>query len=76
MEGVFLRTGQVARDWEEVVAQLGGLLLDFDEGTLSVYKNDRRLGGVIKGGLNGEYCWFVTVASHCTFSMSRGRAPN
>ncbi|EJK51375.1 hypothetical protein THAOC_29455 [Thalassiosira oceanica] len=52
-----------------------GLLLDLDEGTLSAFKNGRRLG-VMKDGLGGEYCWFVAVWSECTISMSRGNAPN
>ncbi|EJK72548.1 hypothetical protein THAOC_05912 [Thalassiosira oceanica] len=52
-----------------------GLLLDLDEGTLSVFKNDRRLG-VMKEGLGGEYCWFATAGTLCTISISRGRAPN
>ncbi|EJK48693.1 hypothetical protein THAOC_32486, partial [Thalassiosira oceanica] len=52
-----------------------GLLLDLDEGTLSVFKDGRRLG-VIKEGLSGEYWWFVAVGRPCTISISRGRAPN
>ena len=48
-----------------------GLLLDLNEGTLSVFKNGRRLGAM-KDGLSGEYCWFVTVTSPCTISMSKG----
>ncbi|EJK61804.1 hypothetical protein THAOC_17645 [Thalassiosira oceanica] len=52
-----------------------GLLLDLDEGTLSVFKNGRRLGEM-KEGLGGEYCWFVAAFSLCTISISRGRAPN
>ncbi|EJK44539.1 hypothetical protein THAOC_36911, partial [Thalassiosira oceanica] len=32
-----------------------GMLLNLDEGTLSVYKNNRRLG-VMKDGLSGPYC--------------------
>ena len=38
-----------------------GLLLDLDEGTLTVYKNGIRLG-VMKGGLTGEYCWYTTMS--------------
>ncbi|EJK49548.1 hypothetical protein THAOC_31564, partial [Thalassiosira oceanica] len=34
-----------------------GMLLNLDEGTLTVYKNNRRLG-VMKDGLSGPYCWF------------------
>ncbi|EJK44687.1 hypothetical protein THAOC_36757 [Thalassiosira oceanica] len=52
-----------------------GLLLDLDEGTLSVFKNGRRLG-VMKEGLGGEHCWFVTANRPCTISISRDRAPN
>ena len=52
-----------------------GLLLDLAEGTLSVFNNGRRLG-VMKDGLDGEYCWFITDYSGCTISMSKGRAPN
>ncbi|EJK53740.1 hypothetical protein THAOC_26758 [Thalassiosira oceanica] len=52
-----------------------GLLLDLDEGTLSVFKDGRRLG-VMKGGLGGEYCWFVTGGSPCTISITKGRAHN
>ena len=36
-----------------------GMLLDLDEGTLSVYKNERKLG-VMKRGLAGHYCWVVS----------------
>ena len=52
-----------------------GLLLDLDEGTLSVFKNGRRLG-VMEEGLGGEYCWFVAVSSACMISMTKGRAAN
>ena len=37
-----------------------GLVLDFDNGTLSVYKNGRRLG-MMKCGLSGEYCWMAII---------------
>ena len=37
-----------------------GMLLDLDEGTLSVYNNGRKLG-VMKRGLAGHYCWVVTL---------------
>eukprot|EP01046_Picozoa_sp_COSAG06_P025160 COSAG06_NODE_2097_length_7603_cov_5.875933_9_plen_308_part_00 len=35
-----------------------GMLLDLDQGTMTVYKNDERLG-VMATGLRGEYCWAV-----------------
>jgi hypothetical protein len=33
-----------------------GLLLDLDQGSMTVYKNDERLG-VMATGMSGEYCW-------------------
>jgi len=39
-----------------------GLLLDLDEGTLTVYKNGRKLG-VMKRGLAGPYCWVASMIS-------------
>ncbi|EJK74975.1 hypothetical protein THAOC_03321 [Thalassiosira oceanica] len=38
-----------------------GLLLDLVEGSLSVYKNGRKLG-IMASGLKGEYCWFASMA--------------
>ena len=46
-----------------------GLLLDLDEGTLTVYKNGMRLG-VISREMHGRFCW---AAYWCpTYSMSAG----
>lgn len=38
-----------------------GLLLDRSEGSLSIYKNDVRLGMIVPAGLSGEYCWAVSL---------------
>ena len=46
-----------------------GMVLDLDEGTLDVYKNDRRLG-TLKRGLVGEYCWAVLLAPGGTAKVS------
>ncbi|EJK58207.1 hypothetical protein THAOC_21691 [Thalassiosira oceanica] len=59
-------------DWNEWEGQDGllreggrvGLLLDLVEGTLTVYKNGRRLG-VMKRGFSGEYCWLAMLDSDC-----------
>ena len=40
-----------------------GLLLDYNVGTLTMYKDDIKLG-VMKEGLSGTYCWMVTVGHH------------
>ena len=51
-----------------------GLLLDLNKGTLSVFKNGRRLG-VMKDGLGGEYAWFVSVCPACTIGMPKAQLP-
>jgi len=52
-----------------------GLLLDLDEGTLTVYKNGRKLG-IMKSGLTGEYCWYTSMHSRGdTVSIERGALP-
>ena len=44
----------------EVVRRAIGLLLDFDSGSLSVFKNAQRLG-VMATGLEGAYSWAVSL---------------
>ena len=51
-----------------------GLLLDLDEGTLSIYQRGRKLA-TLKDGLSGEYCWYGTVYYDTTISIERGSAP-
>ena len=51
-----------------------GLLLDLDEGTLSVYKNGRNLG-VMKRGLAGPYCWVVSMFGGAQVAIKRGTIP-
>ena len=48
-----------------------GMLLDLDEGTLSVYQNGRRVG-TLKDGLAGEYCWIAGFKSKGDVSIQRG----
>ncbi|EJK49272.1 hypothetical protein THAOC_31875 [Thalassiosira oceanica] len=56
-----------------------GMLLNLDEGTLTVYKNNRLLG-MMKDGLSGPYCWYVNLFKHQTgtdaVSINRGTHPN
>jgi len=51
-----------------------GLLLDLDEGTLSVYQNGKRIA-LLKDGLSGEYCWQAT-AWRGSISVERSSAPD
>ena len=48
-----------------------GVLLDLDEGTLSVYKNGRKLG-IMKRGLAGHYCWVVSTIHVTKVTIKRG----
>jgi len=73
--------GSDARTWEgsEHMSSDGeiiGMLLDLDEGTLSVYKNGRKLG-VMKRGLAGPYCWVVSkpIDLIARVRMERGTIP-
>ena len=54
-----------AHDWEgmQTTEEDGdriGMLLDLDQGTMTVYKNDERLG-VMATGLSGSYSWAVSL---------------
>ena len=51
-----------------------GMLLDLDEGTLSVYNNGRKLG-VMKRGLAGHYCWVVSLKLGTKVTIKRGTMP-
>ncbi|EJK44935.1 hypothetical protein THAOC_36486 [Thalassiosira oceanica] len=51
-----------------------GLLLDLKAGTLTVYRNNRRLG-VMMRGLTGEYCWMVIPLTACMISVERAIPP-
>ena len=54
-----------------------GLQLDLDDGTLSVYKNGRKLG-VVEKGLAGPYCWVVSMYSYnggAQVTIRRGAIP-
>ena len=51
-----------------------GMLLDLDEGILSVYKNGIKLG-VMKRGLAGHYCWVVSLLAGSQIKMKRGTVP-
>lgn len=70
-------TGSTWEGSESISADSGGsigMLLDLDEGTLSVYKNGRKLG-VMKRGLAGPYCWVVSLGRHSQITMKRGTIP-
>ena len=51
-----------------------GMLLDLDEGTLSVYNNGRKLG-VMKRGLAGHYCWVLSLLGGSQVTIKRDTVP-
>ena len=50
------------------------MLLNLENGTLTVYKNNRPLG-VMKDGLSGPYCWHTVVAGNETVAIKKGSPP-
>ena len=66
------QTGQPIGDTDNVNV---GLLLDLISGTLSVFKDGRKLG-VMKEGLTGAYCWyFCGIEVTCMVKIERGMPP-
>ena len=67
---------QLGVDWEGMegcdTGNTVGMLLNLDEGTLTVYKNNRRLG-VMKDGLSGSYCWHTSLRGGSAVIIKRGR---
>ena len=51
-----------------------GMLLNLNEGTLTVYKNNCCLG-VMKDGLTGSYCWYSTLIRDEAVAIKGGKAP-
>ena len=44
------------------------MLLDLDQGSMTVYKSVQRLG-VMATGLSGEYCWAVSLELQTSSSV-------
>ena len=38
-----------------------GMLLELDQGSMTVYKNDEKLGMMVAKGLSGPLCWAVSL---------------
>ena len=59
-----------------IVGDTLGMLLNLDKGTLTVYRNNRRLG-VMKDELSGSYCWSVELPARGTsVVINRGHPPH
>ena len=63
------------RDWEgrkaaRVEGDRIGMLLDLDQGSMTVWKNDIKLGVMVAEGLSGPLCWAISMAdpvSRCVY---------
>jgi len=42
-----------------------GMLLDLDQGSMSVYSNGAKMGVMRGEGLSGPRCWAVSMVSDC-----------
>jgi len=51
-----------------------GMLLDLDQGTMTVYKDDERLG-VMATGLSGEYSWAVVLFLNSSARIEAAEPP-
>jgi len=65
-KGIGHSLGFIGADWDHYQYQRPapkirhiGMTLDYAEGTVTVFKDGQRLGGMMYGKLSGEYCWFV-----------------
>ena len=48
---------QTAREQGDLI----GMLLDLDQGSMTVWKNGEKLGVMLAGGLSGPLCWAVSL---------------
>jgi hypothetical protein len=61
-------TGRGCRARERKEGDHIGMLLDLDQGSMTVYKSVQRLG-VMATGLSGEYCWAVSLELQTSSSV-------
>ena len=47
-----------------------GLLVDLDQGSMTVWKNDEKLGVMRAEGLRGPLCWAVCMGGHCSVRIA------
>ena len=53
-----------------------GILLDLDQGSMIVWKNDVKLGVMQAEGLSGPLCWAVSlVIERCSVRIDSAPAP-
>ena len=48
-----------------------GLLLDFDQGSMTVWRDDELLGVMVSEGLSGEFSWAMTLPASTPLASGR-----
>ena len=52
-----------------------GMLLDLDQGSMTVWKNDEKLGVMVAEGLSGPVCWATSLFHGCRARIESAPAP-
>ena len=52
-----------------------GMLLDLGQGSMTVWKNDEKLGAMQAEGLSAPLCWAVSLAQGSTARIESAEAP-
>ena len=52
-----------------------GMLLDLDQGSMTVWKNDEKLGVMQAEGLSGPLCWTVSLAQDSSARIGSAALP-
>ena len=52
------------------------MLLDLDQGSMTVWKNDDQLGVMVAEGLSGPLCWAVSLGSQRAHRVCGGAGRN
>ena len=47
------------------------MLLDLDQGSMTVWKNDEKLGVMVAEGLSGPLCWAISLYMYRPVSSAR-----
>ena len=62
---------QTAREGDRI-----GMLLDLDQGSMTVWKNDVKLGVMVAEGLSGSFCWAASLRfAGYSFRIGSAAAP-
>ena len=49
-----------------------GMLLDLDQGSMTIWKNNEKLGVMVAEGLSGPLCWAVSMGTRLNLEEGQG----